>query len=135
MNKDTINPESLFTSVKMGYSQAVKSSRPATIYCSGQVAWDAQCQLVGGNDIGRQAHQVLANLKQVLESAGAEVADIVQLRTYVVDLNPTLLGSIFGTAIAEFYGDVTPAANTMIGVQSLALPEFLIEIEATACVG
>ena len=29
-------------------------------------------------------------------------------------------------------GDTAPAANTFIGVQSLALPDFLIEIEATA---
>jgi enamine deaminase RidA (YjgF/YER057c/UK114 family) len=35
-------------------------------------------------------------------------------------------------ALADFWGDVTPAANTWIGVQALALPEFLIEIEATA---
>jgi len=34
--------------------------------------------------------------------------------------------------LAGFYGDITPAPNTVIGVQALALPEFLIEIEATA---
>jgi len=34
--------------------------------------------------------------------------------------------------MTEFYGDVEPAANTLVGVQALALPEFLIEIEATA---
>ena len=37
-----------------------------------------------------------------------------------------------GVASWEFYGQVTPAANTLIVVQSLALPEFLVEIEVTA---
>lgn len=134
MKNQAINPEILFDSVQMGYSHAVKSAAPVFVHCSGQVAWNKELKLVGGDDIGEQARQVLSNLKQVLESAGAELADIVQLRTYVVNLNPSLLEPI-GKAIGEFYGDVVPAANTMIGVQSLALPEFLIEIEATATIG
>jgi enamine deaminase RidA (YjgF/YER057c/UK114 family) len=35
-------------------------------------------------------------------------------------------------AIQRFYGGATPAPNTVVGVQSLALPDFLVEIEATA---
>lgn len=134
MKNETLNPEALFESVQMGYSHGVKTTGTVTIHCSGQVAWDKELNLVGGDDVGAQARQVLANLHQVLESAGAEVADIVRLRTYVVNLNPSLLEPI-GRAIGEFYGSVTPAANTLIGVQSLALPDFLIEIEATAVVG
>jgi enamine deaminase RidA (YjgF/YER057c/UK114 family) len=53
------------------------------------------------------------------------------LRTYVVNHNPDCIAPV-GEALGEFYGDVTPAANTWIGVQALALPDFLIEIEATA---
>jgi enamine deaminase RidA (YjgF/YER057c/UK114 family) len=34
--------------------------------------------------------------------------------------------------VQAFYGAAAPAPNTFIGVQSLALPDFLIEIEATA---
>ena len=78
-----------------------------------------------------QTRQVLVNLKSVLVDAGAEIEDVVQLRSYVVDLNPSLLEPI-GRAIAEFYKGITPAANTLIGVQALALPEFLVEIEAVA---
>jgi len=37
-----------------------------------------------------------------------------------------------GAELAAFYGDVIPAPNTIIGVQALALPDFLIEIEAVA---
>ena len=129
-----INPESVYASVPMGYSQAVKSDGAVTIHCSGQIAWDKNNNLVGDGDVGAQAQQALANLKSVLEEAGAQVGDIVSLRTYVVNNNPSVLEPI-GKAFAEFYGDSLPAANTWIGVHSLALPEFLIEIEATAVVG
>jgi enamine deaminase RidA (YjgF/YER057c/UK114 family) len=36
--------------------------------------------------------------------------------------------------IAQFYGNVIPAPNTFLGVQALALPDFLVEIEATAVI-
>ena len=133
MKNEIVNPETLFNSAPMGYSHAVKSSGAITIHCSGQVAWDSDLNLVGGDDVGAQARQVLINLRQVLDSSSAEIADIVRLRTYVVNLNPSVLEPI-GRAIGEFYGNVIPAANTLIGVQTLALPDFLIEIEATAVI-
>lgn len=134
MSKQTINPESLYGSTQYGFSHAVKSTRRTTVHCAGQVAWDKDYNLVGGDDIGAQARQALANLKTVLEAAGAGVEDVVRLRTYVVNHQPALLEPV-GQALAEFYGDITPAANTWIGVQSLAMPDFLIEIEATAEIG
>lgn len=131
MSKDFINPDALYNSVEMGFSHAVKSDGSVTLHCSGQVAWDKDQNIVAEGDVGGQARQALANLKVVLEAAGATIGDIVQLRTYVVNHNPSLLEPI-GRAIGEFYAGATPAANTLIGVQALALPEFLIEIEATA---
>ncbi len=131
MRNENINPDTNFESIKMGYSHAVKSSGSVMIHCSGQVAWDKDYNLVGVDDVGKQTHQVLENLKLVLEASGAGIDDIVSLRTYVVNLNPSLLEPI-GKAMSNFYGSTKPAANTMIGVDSLALPDFLIEIEATA---
>jgi len=133
MTLEHINPKVLYQSLPMGYSHAMRSERRVTIHCSGQIAWDENNVLVGEGDVGMQAKQALTNLAIVLKTAGASVSDIVQLRTYVVNHNPALLEPI-GQAISEFYGDLTPAANTLIGVQALALPEFLIEIEAVAMV-
>lgn len=133
MSNEKVNPNELYSSVEYGFSHAVKSSRQTTIHCSGQVAWDKDHNVVGAGDVGAQARQALANLKQVLASAGADISDIVRLRTYVVNHNPSLLEPI-GQALGEFYGDIVPAANTWIGVQSLALPDFLVEIEATAVI-
>ncbi len=134
MTREAINPETMYGSVRYGFSHAVKTSGEVTIHCAGQVAWDKDYNLVGPGDIAAQARQALGNLKEVLAAAGASVADVARMRTYVVDQKPEYLESV-GAAIAEFYGDVTPAANTWIGVQSLALPDFLIEIEVTAVIG
>ena len=131
MANEKINPETLYSTVQMGYSHAVRSEGQVVIHCSGQIAWDSNNRIVGEGDIAVQTRQVLVNLKSVLVDAGAEIEDVVQLRSYVVDLNPSLLEPI-GRAIAEFYKGITPAANTLIGVQALALPEFLVEIEAVA---
>jgi len=133
MTNEKMNPSTLYGSVELGFSHAVKSDRKVTVHCSGQVAWDKDRNTVGDGDIGVQARQALANLKVVLAESGAQVSDVVRLRTYVVNHNPALLEPI-GMAMAEFYGDVLPAANTLIGVQALAMPEFLIEIEATAVI-
>ena len=131
MTREAINPDALYGSVQYGFSHAVRSRGTITIHCAGQVAWDKDYNVVGRGDIGAQARQALANLKTVLAEAGAGVADVVRMRTYVVNHKPEYLQPV-GAAIAEFYGDITPAANTWIGVQSLALPDFLIEIEVTA---
>lgn len=70
----------------------------------------------------------------MLAEAGVTPADIVRLRTYVVNHSPDKLGVVL-PEIGAFYGDATPAPNTFIGVAALALPDFLIEIEATASIG
>ena len=134
MTRVAINPDTVYESTRYGFSHAIKASGDVAIHCAGQIAWDKDYKLVGPGDVVAQARQALVNLRTVLAAAGATPADIVRLRTYVVGHRPEYLAPI-GEALAEFYGDVVPAANTWIGVQSLALPEFLIEIEATAVIG
>lgn len=131
MPRTAINPESMYPSVHFGFSQATKSNSATTIHCSGQVAFDKNGEIVGVGDLAAQTKQSLENLKMVLAEAGATVADVVRMRTYVVDHKPEYLEVVLG-AIGEFYGDEMPAANTFIGVQALALPELLVEIEITA---
>lgn len=131
MSKKAINPDTVYESTQYGFSHAVKSDCPTTIHCAGQVAWDKDYNLVGGDDVAAQARQALANVKSVLEAAGAGIEDIVRMRTYVVNHQPEHLQSV-GEVMGEFYGDLTPPANTWIGVQALALPDFRIEIEVTA---
>jgi enamine deaminase RidA (YjgF/YER057c/UK114 family) len=124
----------LYNSVQFGFSHAVRQKGGDTLHLAGQVAWDKEGKVVGGGDLAAQTRQALANLREVLAAVGATPADIVRLRTYVVNHSPDKLGPVLGE-IGAFYAGAVPAANTFIGVQALALPDFLVEIEATAVVG
>jgi enamine deaminase RidA (YjgF/YER057c/UK114 family) len=128
---EKVNPPELYDSVRYGFSHAARQRAGATLHLAGQVAWDKDARLVGAGDLAAQTRQALANIRTVLAAAGASPADIVRLRTYVVNHSPEKLGPVLAQ-IVEFYGEAVPAPNTFIGVSALALPEFLVEIEATA---
>ncbi len=131
MRHTVINPPNLYNSVQFGFSHAVRHGGGDVLELAGQVAWDAEGQLVGAGDLAAQTRQALGNLRAVLAAVGATPANIVRLRTYVVDHSLDKLGPV-SAELMRFYGDVIPAANTWIGVQALAMPDFLVEIEATA---
>lgn len=131
--RQAINPPDLYESVPFGFSHAVLQTGGRTLHLAGQTAWNAQRELVGAGDLVAQTRQALANLRRVLAAVGARPKDVVRLRTYVVNHSPDKLGPVCAE-IAAFYEGADPAPNTFLGVQALALPEFLIEIEATAVV-
>lgn len=133
MTSTRINPDTLYPSVQYGFSHATLDEATGTLHLSGQVAWDKDYTVVGGSDVGLQARQALANIKAVLASQGLGPEAVLRLRTFVVNYDVSMLGAI-APELAAFYGDVVPAANTVVGVQALAMPEFLIEIEAIATI-
>ena len=133
MSIERVNPKQLYDSLKFGFSHATLQKGGRTLHLAGQVAWDAQTNVVGPGDYAAQTRQALANLTTVLREAGCTPANVTRLRTYVVDHSPDKLGPILGE-IGAFYGGATPAPNTFIGVAALALPDFLVEIEAIAAV-
>ncbi|MGC6329612.1 RidA family protein [Rhizorhabdus sp. FW153] len=133
MANNRINPDSMYNSLVYGFSHAAVQTSGKTVHLAGQVAWDKDCAIVGGDDLAAQTRQTLANIKTVVEAAGGTIADIVRLRIYVVNHSPDKLGVVL-PEVGAFFGDVTPPPNTFLGVQALALPDFLIEIEATAAI-
>jgi 2-iminobutanoate/2-iminopropanoate deaminase len=131
MPKEYINPDSLFRSLEYGFSQIVAATGSKTIYISGQTAWDTQRQIVGGKDLAEQARQALRNVQAAVEAVGGTLADMVALRIYIVNYKPEQ-ADVVGGALREFFPEEQRPASTWIGVSTLAVSEFLIEIEATA---
>jgi len=131
MPKEHINPKSLFRSLPYGFSQVVVATGKRMVFISGQTAWDAQKNIVGGDSVLQQARQALRNLQAAVEATGGTLRDVVGLRIYIVDYQAES-GTAVGTALSEFFSPENPPASTWIGVSALAVPEFLIEIEATA---
>jgi len=131
MPKEYINPPSLFPSRDHGFSQAVAASGARTLYISGQTAWDANKQIIGGTELAAQATQAFRNVQTVVEASGGTISDVVSLRIYVVDYQPGKAAPV-GRAFRHFFSGAVKPASTWVGVASLADPGFLIEVEATA---
>ena len=131
MSKQYLNPDSLFPSVQHGFSQVVVASGRKMVFISGQTAWDIRKKIVGGDSLLEQARQALRNLQAAIEATGGTLNDIVFLRIYIVNYQPQNAEAV-SIALREFFSSTNPPASTWIGVSALAVPEFLIEIEATA---
>jgi len=131
MPKEYVNPNSLFTSLPHGFSQVVIASGRKMVFISGQTAWDARKHIVGGDSVLEQARQAFRNLKTAIDAAGGTLKDIVAMRIYIVNCQAESATAV-GTALREFFSQENPPASTWIGVSALAVPEFLIEVEATA---
>jgi len=101
------------------------------VFMSGQTAWDVQKKIVGGDGLLEQARQALRNVESAIEAAGGTLKDVVALRIYIVNYRTESAGAV-GSALREFFSPENPPVSTWIGVSALAVPEFLIEIEATA---
>lgn len=131
MPKEHINPSSLFSSVKFGFSQIVATHSGRTIYLSGQTPYDAEERIIGANR-REQMQQCLRNVKTALETVGGSLRDVVSLRIYMVKYDPDTDGGVIAEVLKEFFPGDHPPATTWIGISSLAVKEFLIEIEAVA---
>jgi enamine deaminase RidA (YjgF/YER057c/UK114 family) len=134
MSKQYLTPETLFPSNQYGYSQVVVSEPGQQIFIAGQTAWDKTGKVIGEGDLAAQAEATLANIDLALKAAGATRKDLAQLRVYIVNFSSDCLAQLM-PVFQQFWGDLSPPAQTMLGVQSLALPEFLIEIDAVAVRG
>ena len=133
VTKKHISPPELFSTKRLGFTHVVTSSPGITIHISGQTAWDADRKLVGGADLRLQAEQAFQNLGAALKAAGASPADVVFVRLYVVNYQPQD-AAVLGPMLEAFFAGAQLPASTWVGVQSLAVPDFRIEIEATAVV-
>ena len=128
-----ISPPGLFSTDGLGFTHVVTSSPGTTVYISGQTAWDADRKIVGGTDLRLQAEQSFRNLRTALEAGGASPADVVFVRLYVVDYRAEH-AAVLSPMLEAFFSDASLPASTWVGVQSLAVPGFLIEVEAIAVI-
>lgn len=114
-----------------GFTNAVRLGN--TVQVAGQVALDAQGQVVGPNDLAAQARQAFANLTHVLQIAGAIPEEVLRLNIYVVNLKPGDW-DIIRREGAAFFPQRNPPAGTVIGVAALPREGLLIAIDGTAVV-
>jgi enamine deaminase RidA (YjgF/YER057c/UK114 family) len=116
------------------YTHAVTVSDARLAFISGQIALDEENKLVGEGDLRAQAGQAFANLNAVLGSLGADFSHVLKLTMYIANYRADEHLSIVREVLARYVADDQRPANTLVGVQALAQPALLIEVEAVAAI-
>lgn len=103
------------------------------LYVAGQLAVGTSQEVIGTDDFETQMQQVFANFGAVLQAAGFTFDHVVKFTTYL-----TSAGDIdhFYAVRARLFPDLFTQPdyppNTLLVVQRLVQPEFLIEVEGIA---
>ena len=80
-------------------------------------------------DVAEQTRAVLQNIDRILAGAGAGLKDVVELTTYLVDMNDF---AGYNAVYAEFFDAATGPARTTVAVHQLPHPQLRIEIKVVA---
>lgn len=108
------------------YSHCVEHN--GILYIAGQLPFDPKTREMA-DGIVAQAHQVLSNLKLILNEAGSSVNQVMQVRIYIPDVE--LWGAV-NEVYAKYFVDHKPA-RCVVPSRDLHYGA-LIELEATAFV-
>ena len=124
MAHDILKLQSVHSTV--GYSHAAKAGN--TLYIAGQIAQDVDGNLVGRGDIEAQVRQIYTNLTNIMEEAGGRLQNVVKMSTFLTHYSYI---ETFSSVRNEYFSEPFPP-NTLLIVESLALPDFMVEVEAVA---
>jgi enamine deaminase RidA (YjgF/YER057c/UK114 family) len=133
---ERLAPEGLAQSQALwNYSQVVVTSPGARIVeVAGTTGDDEHGNIVAPDDFAGQVERTFANVGTSLSAAGATGHDVVRVRLYVVNLDGEKHWPVINAQMRKHFGEQGPAA-TLVGVQALATPDILFEMDATAAIG
>jgi 2-iminobutanoate/2-iminopropanoate deaminase len=107
------------------YNQAVQVG--STLFISGQVCIDPASGELRNKDLQEETHQVMHNLKAILQRAGMDFGNVVKTTIFITDMNRF---SEMNEVYAKYFDNDFPARET---VQVSALPKFVnVEISMIA---
>jgi enamine deaminase RidA (YjgF/YER057c/UK114 family) len=115
------------------YSHVARVTPGEMAYIAGQVAIDSKGNPVGVGDVAAQVPVVFESLGKILKDLGTDFESVVQFTTYLTsaDLIPGFMAARAGLFPKMFPGGKYPP-NTLLIVNRLVRPEFLLEVEAIA---
>ena len=127
-----VNPPSAGPAQGM-YSHVARMAPGEIAFIAGQVAIDAKGNPVGVGDLAAQVNQVFENIGKILKDLGTDFEQVVQFTTYLTKAEtiPTWF-----EARSALFPKLFPAGkyppNTLLVIDRLVKPEFLLEVEAIA---
>jgi len=80
-------------------------------------------------DIEVQTREVLKNIDKNLQTVGANLKDVVDVTTFLVNMNDF---AGYNKAYAEFFEKATGPTRTTVAVHQLPHPDLLVEIKVMA---
>jgi 2-iminobutanoate/2-iminopropanoate deaminase len=109
------------------YNQAIIETKSGLVFTSGQIGMDPETGDLVSGDVVEQAHQVFANLKEVLAVAGCGFEHVIKSTIYLKNISDfTAVNAVY----AEHFIRDFPARST---VEVARLPkDALVEIEMIA---
>jgi enamine deaminase RidA (YjgF/YER057c/UK114 family) len=115
------------------YSHVARMAPGELAFIAGQVAVDRSGASVGVGDVAAQVNQVFANIGDLLRDLGADFEQVVQLTTYLTsaDSIPAFMSARAALFPQLFPGGTYPP-NTLLVIDRLVKPEFLVEVAAIA---
>lgn len=125
------NPPGVWNEPDKTYSQGVVQHEGRTIHITGQIAWDADNQLVGKGDVAAQARQCLKNIETILAEVGGVMEDIVSMTIFCTD--PDQIAEI-SQVRSEFFKTETAPVSIFIQAAALVHPDWLVEMIPIAVV-
>ena len=128
MTLERIYPDGLYK--PSSYTHVIVATGSRLAFIAGQAANDAEGNLVGQGDLDAQARQAFANLGRALAAAGARPDQVARITIFVVGHRPEFLPIIEAARVAVF-GNHKPT-DTLVGIETLAEPGYLIEVDAVA---
>lgn len=114
------------------YSHVIAAAGGRMVFVAGQMSDDPEGNLVAAGDLAAQARQVFANLGRALAAAGARPDQVAKITIYVVGHRREYL-PVIEEARRALFGEHKPT-DTLLGVETLAAPGYLIEVDAIAVV-
>ena len=107
------------------YSQAIKIGN--FLFISGQIPVDPESRKLVEGDIGAQTHQVLKNIKAIVEAAGGTLNNVIKVTVYLDDMDDF---AEMNEVYSQYFSESKP---TRAAIEVSRLPKNVkIEIEAIA---
>ncbi len=111
--------------------QAVVTEGGKTVWMRGQCPQNLEDGVnISSMDPTEQTHKVMQNIKQLIEEAGGSMNHLVKIVVYITNIkNREAIYQVIG----EYIKNIHPVSTGLV-VESLARPEWLVEIDATAVI-
>lgn len=125
------NPPTGWPQSGRAFNHGVVPPEGRVLHITGQVAWDAEGQIVGEDNCEKQIRQCFDNIEYILQAVGGKLEDIVSLTIFF--LRRTDLPMIQRVRAEKLAPEIAPA-SVLIQTPGLVDPELLVELVPIAVI-